>query len=317
MAIDFERPGKSIQEIIIETDAGPLAAGRLCIVNNGPGPRVLVVAGVHGDEYEAQLALHRLVAKLDADTVRGRLIVIPEANFPASSNGTRCSPSDGLNMNRTFPGERAGSPTQRLAAFLIHDVLSQADLLIDVHSGGPTYKGDTIVFGFSSAASKVPQAELVGTMEAFGLPYVTHQDITSTTLVGAAAAGTAAIELEGGGTTLIEGGNVDVFLQALLRGLAHFGVLASGPPTAGSVSRHLDVRADNMFESPVEGLLEHRVSMGQAVGVGDAVAVIHLFGGFHGEPHRIEARAPGIVISQRSLLRVVPGDCLGNTGTPR
>jgi predicted deacylase len=318
MDIDFERPGKSIHRPVVGTDSVAVPAGHVCVINNGPGPRVLVVAGVHGDEYEAQLALHRLIARIEPDAVRGRLVIIPEANFPASSHGTRCSPSHGLNMNRTFPGDRAGSPTQRLAAFLIHNVLPWADLLIDVHSGGPTYKGDPIVFGFSNAASKMPECELVGIMEAFGLPYVTHQDITSSTLVGtAAAAGIAAIELEGAGTTLIEGGNVDVFLQGLLRGLAHIGVLAGEPPTTGSVSQHLDVRAENMFETPVEGLLERRVSMGQAVAAGDLVAVIHPFAGFHGEPHRIEARAPGIVISQRSLLRVVSGDCLGNTGTPR
>lgn len=318
MAIDFEKAGKSIQDIVIDTDAGPLFAGRLCVVNNGPGPRVLVVAGIHGDEYEAQLALHRLVARLDADSVHGRLIVVPEANFPASANGTRCAPSDGANMNRTFPGDRAGTPTERLAAFLFHDVLPEADLLIDVHSGGPGYKGEAIAFAFHGPACRVPEAEVVRMMEAFGLPYITWQDGIASTFVGAAAAaGTAAIELEGAGTTLIEEGNVDVFADALLRGLVHFGVLAGDPPAGGTVSRHLDVRPENMFEADAAGLLEHRVRMGQRVETGDLVAVIHPFGGFDGPPHRVEARAPGIVISQRSLLRVAPGDCLGNTGTPR
>lgn len=318
MTIDFEKAGKSVQDITIETEAGPVSAGRACVVNNGPGPRVLVVAGIHGDEYEAQLALHRLVARLDTDIVRGRLIVIPEANFPASGKGLRCAPSDGANMNRTFPGSRTGSPTERLAAFLFHDALPHADLLIDVHSGGPTYKGEMIAFAFHSPACKVSEAQLLSMMETCGLPYITHQEGIDTTFVGAAAAaGTAAIELEGGGTTLVEGGNVDLFLEALLRGLAQFGVLAIDPAEKETVPRHLDVGPQNMFEAPVDGLLEHRVRMGQTVEAGELVALIHPFGDFAREPRRIEARAAGIVISQRSLLRVVPGDCLGNTGTPR
>ena len=247
MGIDFDRPGKSVHRLVIGSGADEFATGQICVINNGPGPRVLVVAGVHGDEYEAQLALHLLVTQLELEAVRGRLIIIPEVNFPASSQGTRCAPSDGLNMNRTFPGDPTGSPTQRLAAFLIDTVLSQVDLVIDVHSGGPTYKGDPIVFGFTGPACKVSEAELVRTMEAFGLPYVTHQDITATTLGGAAVAvGTAAIEPEGGGTTLIEGGSVDIFHQGLLRGLTYIGVL-EGAPTGGSVSRHLNVRDQNML----------------------------------------------------------------------
>ena len=318
MTIDFARPGKSIQPITVETEAGPLDAGNICILNNGEGPRVLLVAGIHGDEYEAQLALHALVARLEADDVRGRLIVIPEANFPASSNGTRTAPSDGANMNRTFPGDAAGTPTERLSAFLFDTVLPQADLLIDVHSGGPTYKGEAIAFAFHSPACKVAEADVVRMMEAFGLPYITYQDGIDTTYVGAAAkAGTAAIELEGAGTTLVEAHAAETFADALLRGLVHYGSLRGAAPASGTAPRHLDVRPENMFEAEVEGLLEHRVRMGDTVEAGDLVAVIHPFGAFGTAPHRVEAKAGGIVISQRSLLRVVPGDCLGNTGTPR
>ena len=318
MTIDFGKAGKSIEEIVIDTGIGPLAGGQVCVINNGSGPRVLIVAGIHGDEYEAQLALHRLVKRLDAGKVRGRLIIIPEANFPASSNGTRCAPSDNLNMNRTFPGNPAGSPTERLAAYLFNEVLPEADLLIDVHSGGPTYKGEAIAFAFHSSTGTVSEAAVKEMLNAFGLSYVTYQDGIESTFVGAAAAaGTAAIELEGGGTPLIEQSNVDVFVDGLLRGLCHFGVLAMDPPAGGTVAGHLDVRPENMFEASVEGLLEHRVAMGQAVETGELVAVIHPFGDFARQPQIVEARAPGIVISQRSLLRVKAGDCLGNTGTPR
>lgn len=318
MTIDFDRRGKSIQQIMIDMDNGRQEAGQVCVINNGSGPRVLIVAGIHGDEYEAQLAVHLLVRRLDADAVRGRLIIIPEANFPASSNGTRCAPSDGQNMNRTFPGNPYGSQTERLAAFLFNVVLPEADLLIDVHSGGPTYKGEAIAFAFHGSARTISEAAVEDMLNAFGFSYVTHQNSIESTFVGAAAlAGTAAIQLEGGGTTLVEQKNVDVFVNGLLRGLCHFGVLAMDPPAYGTIARHLDVRPENMFEASGEGLLEHRVSMGQAIKTGEIVAVIHPFGEFTREPERVEARAPGIVISQRSLLRVMPGDCLGNTGTPR
>jgi N-alpha-acetyl-L-2,4-diaminobutyrate deacetylase len=318
MTIDFERPGKSVQDLVVETDQGRISAGSVCVINNGPGPRVLIVGGIHGDEFEAQLALHGLIAQIDEKTVRGRLIIIPEVNRPASGVFQRCAPSDGANLNRCFPGNRNGSPTERLAACLFEDIRPQADLLIDVHSGGPSYTGEAIAFAFHGPACKMPEAEIVAVMDAFGLPYVVYQPGISSTFVGAAPdAGVAAIELDGGGTTLIESVNIEIFRDGLLRGLVHLGALAIEPPPHGLVSRHLDVLAQNMFEAPVAGLLEHRVRMGQTVETGDLVAAIHPIDRPGAEPHRIEAEAPGIVISQRSLLKVVAGDCLGNTGTPR
>lgn len=317
-AIDFDKPGKHVHDIRIDTAAGPLDAGRLHVINNGAGPRVLLVAGVHGDEYEAQLALHRLVTEIDADAVRGRLIIVPEANFPASSQGLRCAPSDGANMNRTFPGNRAGSPTERLAAFLFQDVLPHADMVIDVHSGGQTYKGEAIAFAFHTPECRVSYDDVLATMEGMRLPYITYQEGIATTLVGAAAAaGTAAIELEGAGTTLVEERTVAVFLRGLQNGLRRLGVLRGAAEETGAASRHLDVRAQNIFGTDIPGLLEHCVALGESVEVGDLVALVHPFGGLDREPHRVLAQAPGIVISQRCRLSVQPGDCLGNTGTPR
>src|SRR6476469_1714434 len=48
---------------------------------NGGGPTILLMAGNHGDEYEGQVALGRLIRDLDPAEVRGRVIILPSANF--------------------------------------------------------------------------------------------------------------------------------------------------------------------------------------------------------------------------------------------
>ena len=50
-------------------------------IKNGEGPRVLLMAGNHGDEYEGQVALGKLIRSLAAEEVRGRIIILPSANF--------------------------------------------------------------------------------------------------------------------------------------------------------------------------------------------------------------------------------------------
>ncbi|MGY0057796.1 succinylglutamate desuccinylase/aspartoacylase family protein [Streptomyces sp. LZ34] len=102
-----------------------------------PGPRVLITAGVHGGEFTGVDAATRLAALLEPDQVHGQVIVCPVANPPAVYQGRLgVSSLDGVNINRVFPGDPDGSPTERLAAWLFAHLVDGADAYVDLHSGG-------------------------------------------------------------------------------------------------------------------------------------------------------------------------------------
>ena len=103
-----------------------------------PGPRVVVLGGVHGDETEGVLAASRLTREVDA-LARGILDVVPVCHEVAFAADSRTSPLDGGNLARVFPGDAAGSPTERLAHHLTRDVLQGADLLVDLHTVSYTH----------------------------------------------------------------------------------------------------------------------------------------------------------------------------------
>ncbi|WZB64340.1 succinylglutamate desuccinylase/aspartoacylase family protein [Achromobacter xylosoxidans] len=48
----------------------------------------------------------------------------------------RRSPLDNGNLNRAFPGSPGGTPTERLAHFLEHELFPRHDVVFDIHSGG-------------------------------------------------------------------------------------------------------------------------------------------------------------------------------------
>ena len=50
------------------------------VVKNGNGPTVLLTGGVHGDEYEGQIAISRLARTIDPARVQGRVIMMPAVN---------------------------------------------------------------------------------------------------------------------------------------------------------------------------------------------------------------------------------------------
>jgi len=123
----------------VPADLGPVTVDIPVTLVNGarPGPRVVITAGVHGGEFTGVDAATRLAALLEPEEVHGQVIVCPVANPPAVYDGRLgVSPLDGVNINRVFPGDPEGGPTERLAAWLFANLLAGADAYVDLHSGG-------------------------------------------------------------------------------------------------------------------------------------------------------------------------------------
>ena len=73
---------------------------------------MLFTGGNHVDEYEGPIALRKLANELKAEDIQGQVIIVTYLNFPVVLAGTRLSTVDGLNMNRSFPGNPDVSMTQ-------------------------------------------------------------------------------------------------------------------------------------------------------------------------------------------------------------
>ena len=128
-------------KLLVISDPGEaLVLRALVAVGREPGPTLLAVAGVHGDEYEGMAAVREVFAALDPATMRGSFLAIPVANPLAYAARTRSTPAevDGLNLARVFPGDPGGTMTQRLAHHLLCLVERNVGpdyLFVDLHSG--------------------------------------------------------------------------------------------------------------------------------------------------------------------------------------
>lgn len=100
-----------------------------------PGPHVLIIGGVHGDEVNGVEIVRRLLEKnLFNDLLIGSVIAVPLLNVHGFINFSRDVP-DGKDVNRSFPGTLAGSLASRVARILTKNVLPQVDVIIDNHTG--------------------------------------------------------------------------------------------------------------------------------------------------------------------------------------
>lgn len=105
----------------------------------GSGPRVAVIAGIHGDELEGLFVCHRLAAWLEqlAEThphaLRGRVDLVPALNPLGIDTLERFVPVFDTDLNRNFPGDGEGLLPQRIAAGAMA-ALAGAALVIDIHA---------------------------------------------------------------------------------------------------------------------------------------------------------------------------------------
>lgn len=100
--------------------------------------KILLTAGVHGDEVTSIIVLKDLIPQLrrmEKKSVQGQITIIPVCNPEAFRYKNRESPRDSQDLNRVFPGDTEGSPTERIAAS-IWKRAQDHDYVLDLHGCG-------------------------------------------------------------------------------------------------------------------------------------------------------------------------------------
>jgi predicted deacylase len=322
--VDFDRNGRQHGFLRLFHSVHSSAYGfipiPIVVLKNGTGPTVLMVSGTHGDEYEGQVALCNLVKSLDPARIRGRVIIMPAANFPAAIAGRRTSPIDEGNLNRLFPGDPDGTITEQIAYHIEHELVPMADLVCDLHSGGSSlmYVPSALFGGWQGDGST---AEGVAALKAFGSPIAylaeTNQGGAKTLSGGAARHGITCLGTEAGGSGHVTRSALHMVERGVVNVLVHLGILPGADRIApDGPTRFLEVGGSDYFVyAPEQGLFEPLVELGEMVRVGKPAARIHLPETPWAEPVTAHFARDGFVLCKRIPGRTVRGDCLFHLGT--
>lgn len=288
----------------------------ITVVANGEGPTALLTGGNHGDEYEGPIALFDLARRLRPEEVSGRVIIVPAMNYPAFRAGTRTSPIDKGNLNRTFPGRPDGTVTQKIADFFQRHLLPMADIVLDFHSGGRTL--DFVPFAAAHILpDKAQEAASFAAVAAFGAPYSMKMlEIDAVGMYDTAAEEQGKIfvttELGGGGTSTAN--TVGIARRGVANVLRHAGILSGEPEPAPT--RWLDMPSGDCFTfAEHEGLMEPLVDLGMPVERGDVVARIHSVDRTGADVVDLRAGLSGILAARHFPGLVKSGDCAAVIGT--
>ncbi|WP_339903979.1 M14 family metallopeptidase, partial [uncultured Cyclobacterium sp.] len=232
------------------------------------GPQGLIIAGVHGDEYEPVLAVLELMNLLEGKLASGSVTLVPITNRNAYFSAARIG-EDKLDLARTCPGNANGSITEQVAAE-ISEMIKKADFFIDMHTGGDLFDISPLSGYMLHPNSKVLETQRA-MAEAFNLPIVwgTSPELEGRTLSVARDANIPAIYTEnGGGAFRAEG--VDELVEGCENVLQLFGMLPQQKKERKAMvkieddqpgSGHLQV----MHPAPEEGIFLPSVDLGDLV----------------------------------------------------
>ncbi len=184
-------PGKSKSGYLLVPEKNGVSSFIPVTVINGArkGKVLALVAGVHGYEYPPILALYRIKKKIDPQSFSGTLLMVHIANIPAFQRRIiYYNPFDWKNLNRVFPGDPAGTISQRIAYVLTEEVIKKCDFLIDLHCGDGNEALIPYTYWMASGDEKTNEISKKMVL-AFGIKYIIidktrTQDITDSKYMG-------------------------------------------------------------------------------------------------------------------------------------
>lgn len=284
------------------------------IKGRDPGPRLLITAGVHGDEFEPIIAAHLLKQTIEPLITAGTVEVVPVVNESAYQSASRCG-TDGMDLARVCPGNVNGSVTEQYA-FEISRMIRECDFLIDLHNGGKLfdiYPLAGYMIHYSPAVLQ-KQREMA---RAFNLSVVwgTEASPQGRTLSVARDAHVPAIYIEYGGGSVFDHAAVKKIVTGCVNVLNYLGMTVQKNKPESEVLHiveddspgggHLQVK----MPSPATGIFISVVRPGAFVKKGDKWGEVYSLQ--QGTLTTAFADETGIVLFIRIFPRVDEGESLG------
>ena len=294
------------EQSIIRVNVGRLPSGTSIFIylhvyrSPNPGPVMLAMGGLHGDEINGVEIVKRCIMKgVFNEITAGSVIAIPLLNVYGFINFSRDVP-DGKDVNRSFPGNLAGSLAARVARTLTKQILPHVDFGIDFHTGGSTrYNYPQIRYSRRDDAGKDLALK-------FAAPFSLEKAVIKGSLRKVARDNNIpVIVFEGGESRRLDGMSIEIGIQGLQRVLHSKGMLNTSTPPMYKIRNFVNT---GWLRAADAGMFEWTKSSGHKVRKGEPLGIIT-------EPYGrrqtvVYARREGFIIGHNNAAVVNQGDAL-------
>jgi len=273
--------------------------------SKNPGPCLLMLGGVHGDEINGVEIVRRAIEEDVFSTLdRGSIIAIPLLNVFGFINFSREVP-DGKDINRSFPGFMRGSLASRVAHTLTTKILPYVDYAIDYHTGG-SFRFNYPQIRYSKSD---PRAEKLA--KVFRAKYIIQKPLIPKSFRKTALdLNTPTIVFEGGENIRLNGQSIEVGLLGMKRVLAYLEMRSE--VLFDTQLKPLLVTKTTWLRAPYSGIFIWSKSSGAFVKKGEPLGMIK--DAYGSKSITISATRDGHIIGHSNASVVNEGDALFHIG---
>ena len=266
------------------------------------GPVLVVSAAIHGDELNGVEVIRRLLNRKGIQSIRGTLIAVPIVNVHGFLNQSRYLP-DRRDLNRSFPGSAKGSIASRTACTFLKEIMSKADVGIDLHTGAINRSNLPQI---RAKLDNERARELAGV---FGVAVIVNSNIRDGSLRDCATdLGVPMLVYEAGEALRFDEISIRAGVTGVDRIMRHMGMLPALKKPR--IIKSVVADSTSWVRAPYSGIVSHKAKLGARVSEGQRIAVV-------GDPlgdAEADVIAPfdGIVIGRSNLPLAHEGEALFN-----
>ena len=272
-----------------------------------PGPVVLFVAGIHGDEVNGVEIVRQLIAKGINKPKKGTIICIPVLNIFGFLNKSRELP-DGRDLNRVFPGSKTGSLASQVAHKLMGEIIPQVDFIVDHHTGGAGR--------FNAPQIRIDKGspKLKKWAKAYGAPFVVYSKKIPKSLRSACdKINIPMLLFEGGKSYHIDRLVTNSGVNGAKRILDHMGMLISKFKVSAPKKDIIFIVESKWVRAKASGLFRPSIKLSEKVEKGSVLGYItDAYGKFN---QSVKADSKGYIININEAPIVYKGDALFRIST--
>jgi uncharacterized protein len=295
---------------VLELADGTPVRVPLAVVHGArPGKILYLQAVSDGDELNGLAVVREILRQVRPEELAGALIAVPVLNLPAFYARSALSPIDGQKLNRCFPGNAAGTGSERIAHAVFENAVVKADLCLDLHQGGVKPMIDEV--RVRVAREHTAHAACMELARVFGIGYILDQEGPAGQLARAAPdRGIPTVDPELGGCHGWNNTSIQKGVRGVMNVLQEYGFLPGRPQIP---ERQWVVDGFELIRAGVGGVAEFSTDLYEQVAPNQPLATItDLFG----ETREVlRATKPGIVWLRSLYPAVAAGETVLTLGT--
>lgn len=265
------------------------------------GPSLCITSAIHGDEINGVEIIRRLLQKKGLKHIKGSLIAIPIVNVYGFLYQERYL-IDRRDLNRSFPGGPKGSLASILAGIISSQILSQANYVIDLHTGSNHR------FNLPQIRANLDMPDLEELALAFNVPVILHSTFRDGSMREYAnEQGIPILVYEGGEALRFDELSIRTGINGVLSVMVALGMIKPGKYSLKKCTPTIS-RNSYWLRAPISGILRHIKKAGHRVMKGQVIAIIA--NPTSTEEYKLKSPISGIIIGESMLPLVHAGQAL-------